>query len=106
MNLTVTVTYDINGSGSYNVNIPANSNVSIGVPTNNPGTFHYNLVSIQYLNSEPPICSTPITGTATINVVAQPVPVITGPTNICAETTGHVYTTEAGMTNYTWVVSA
>ncbi len=106
MNLTVTVTYNINGSGSYNVNIPANSNVSIGVPTNNPGTFHYNLVSIQYLNSEPPICSTPITGTATINVVAQPVPVITGPTNICAETTGHVYTTEAGMTNYTWVVSA
>ena len=106
MNLTVTVTYNINGTGSYNVNIPAKSNVSIGVPTNSSGTFHYNLVSVQYLNSEPPTCSTPITGTATINVVPQPVPVITGPTNICAETTGHVYTTEAGMTNYNWVVSA
>ena len=106
MNLTVTVTYDINGSGSYTVNIPANSNVSVAVPTNNAGTFHYNLLSVQYLNSEPPICSTTITGTATIEVVALPIPGLTGPTNICAETSGNVYTTEAGMTNYVWTVSA
>ena len=63
--------------------------------------------SVQYLDSNPPACpNTSITGTATVNVIALPVPVISGPTNICAEKTGNVYSTEAGMSNYTWVVSA
>jgi hypothetical protein len=106
MSLTVVVTYNINGTGSTNVNIPANSNVLLAVPTNTAGTFNYNLESVQYLNSEPPICPATITGTATVNVIPQPLPVITGPTNICAETAGNVYTTDVGMTNYLWTVSS
>ncbi|GAB1451515.1 hypothetical protein MASR2M47_15710 [Draconibacterium sp.] len=107
MGLTVMVTYTINGSGSNVVNIPANSNVPISAPTNFAGTFQYDLVSVQYLNSEPPICANnAITGSATIVITPLPVPVITGPTNICAETAGNVYTTEAGMSSYEWVVSA
>lgn len=34
-----------------------------------------------------------------------PVPGIAGPLTICQGSTGNVYTTEAGMTNYTWIVS-
>jgi len=35
-----------------------------------------------------------------------PLPVITGPSNVCINSTGNVYTTQAGMTNYIWSVSA
>jgi len=35
-----------------------------------------------------------------------PTPVITGPANVCAGSSGNVYYTEAGKTNYTWIVSA
>jgi len=41
-----------------------------------------------------------------VTVNAAPVPTITGPTSICSSTAGNVYTTEAGMTNYVWAVSA
>jgi hypothetical protein len=35
-----------------------------------------------------------------------PVPTITGPSTVCAASTGNVYTTQPGMTAYTWAVSA
>ncbi len=35
-----------------------------------------------------------------------PTPAITGPANVCQGSSGNVYTTEAGKTNYTWIVSA
>jgi hypothetical protein len=35
-----------------------------------------------------------------------PTPVITGPANVCAGSSGNVYVTEAGKTNYTWIVTA
>ncbi|MEZ5104642.1 MAG: HYR domain-containing protein [Draconibacterium sp.] len=105
MNLAVVATYSINGTNIQNVNVPSKSNVSVPVPTNLAGVYEYNLVSVQYLESNPPTCAnTLITGTATIEVIALPVPTITGPTNICAETADNVYETEAGMNNYTWVV--
>ncbi len=46
------------------------------------------------------------TATGTITVNPRPVPTITGPATVCAVSTGNVYTTEAGMTGYTWVLSA
>ncbi|TSA26254.1 MAG: hypothetical protein D4R67_08175 [Bacteroidetes bacterium] len=30
---------------------------------------------------------------------------ITGPTSVCEGTSGHIYTTESGMTNYVWTIS-
>lgn len=41
-----------------------------------------------------------------VTVNARPAPTITGPTAMCASTSGHVYTTQAGMTGYVWTVSA
>ena len=51
MNLAVMVTYEINGTSIHTINIPSRSNASIPVPTNIAGTFTYDLVSIQYLDS-------------------------------------------------------
>lgn len=42
----------------------------------------------------------------TVNVNAVPIPTITGPANACSGSTGNVYTTQSGMTNYQWTVSA
>jgi hypothetical protein len=44
--------------------------------------------------------------TYNVNVLNSPVPTITGPATTCKDTPGNVYTTEAGMTNYAWTVSA
>lgn len=41
--------------------------------------------------------------TATIN--ALPTPTITPTSNVCANSTGNVYTTQSGMTNYVWTVT-
>jgi len=35
-----------------------------------------------------------------------PLPTITGPSSACVNSTGNLYTTQAGMTNYCWSVSA
>jgi hypothetical protein len=46
---------------------------------------------------------TPITFTITVN--PRPVPTISGNTPVCLNSSGNVYTTEAGMTNYVWTVT-
>jgi hypothetical protein len=46
---------------------------------------------------------TPITFTITVN--PRPVPTITGNTPVCLNSTGNVYTTEAGMSNYVWTIT-
>ena len=46
------------------------------------------------------------TATGTVSVYPLPVPVISGPTSICGiPSSGNVYSTETGMTNYTWTIS-
>ncbi len=42
---------------------------------------------------------------APVNVYALPAPTINGNSTACINSTGNVYTTEAGMSNYTWTVS-
>ena len=51
-------------------------------------------------------CSNNMAGSAVINYYPLPIPTITGPASVCAGSTGNVYTTETGMTVYTWTVSA
>ena len=41
----------------------------------------------------------------TISVIGLPVPTITGPNDVCVNSTGNVYTTETGKTNYVWTVT-
>jgi hypothetical protein len=46
------------------------------------------------------------TDSKTITVNPLPVPVITGPDDICVTSAGNLYQTAPGMTNYIWTVSA
>ena len=59
-------------------------------------------VSINYTNASGCTAASPIVLNITVN--ALPVPAITGPASVCIEYAGNVYTTQAGMTGYTWTV--
>jgi len=41
-----------------------------------------------------------------VTVLSHPLPVITGSASVCAGSAGNSYATTAGMTGYTWTVSA
>jgi len=64
-----------------------------------PGTFTVSLI-VTNING----CKDTIYKSVPIN--AAPVPAISGPQTVCAGTSSHVYTTEAGMNNYLWTVSS
>ena len=51
-------------------------------------------------------CNGPATTTHIVTVNGLPVPAIIGPAAACSGSTGNLYSTAAGMTNYIWVVSA
>ncbi len=73
MSLPVNVTFTINGMAQSPMPVPANGNQSIAIPTDPPGTFTYNLVSVAYTDN--PYCSNTITGIATVTV--NPLPTFT-----------------------------
>ena len=45
------------------------------------------------------------TSSVAITIVPLPLPVITGPASVCAGSTGNLYSTQTGKTNYQWSVS-
>ncbi len=103
--MIVEATYTVNGTDTNTVVIPLFTPVQIPVPTNNPGVFTYELIQVAYI-TEPYCFTTDVNDTAQIVVIEPPVPTISGPDEVCAATDGHVYTTEAGMTDYVWNVSS
>jgi hypothetical protein len=103
-NAVIKVIYNINGAGNFTANIPAVAAVSVAVPTSVAGDFDYELVSAQYITT--PECINPVTGIARFTILNPATPTITGPDTLCAGSTGNVYTTEPGMTNYIWSISA
>jgi hypothetical protein len=60
-------------------------------------------VSVNYNNANSCYAATPTLYNVTVNPL--PAPTITGPSPACAASTGNVYITEAGMTEYTWTIS-
>ncbi|WP_346861882.1 HYR domain-containing protein [uncultured Draconibacterium sp.] len=101
----VQATYTVNDIDTNVVTIPFATPVQVPVPTNVPGDFDYVLISVRYISE--PFCSNPdVRDTARVTVIEPPVPTISGPSSICALTGGHIYTTEPGMTNYVWNISA
>ncbi|HQH18277.1 MAG TPA: gliding motility-associated C-terminal domain-containing protein [Bacteroidales bacterium] len=51
-------------------------------------------------------CSKLMNDSAVIVLHLMPHPTITGPNNVCEGTANNIYVTEAGMSNYSWTVSA
>jgi acetyl esterase/lipase len=61
-------------------------------------------VSVNYTNASGCTAAAPVVFNVTVNPL--PVPTLAGPTPVCVNSTGNVYTTQAGMTGYAWTVSA
>ncbi len=96
------------GMTGYTWAISAGGTITSGAGTNSIlvtwTTAGPQTLSVNYTNANGCQALTPTVYNVTVN--ALPVPTITGPNSICVNTTNNVYTTEAGMTNYTWTVSA
>jgi hypothetical protein len=80
----------VSGTGTYSVNIlwTATGNQTVGV---------------YYTDQNG--CTAPSVSTKNVTVHPLPFPSITGATVLCAASSGITYTTEAGMTSYTWMIS-
>ncbi|MCX6249766.1 MAG: T9SS type A sorting domain-containing protein [Bacteroidetes bacterium] len=92
---------------SYTWTVPNGASITAGSGTNTI-TVSYSSsatsgnVTVTGNNS----CSSGSTSTLAVTVNPAPVPTITGPSNTCAGSATYNYTTEASMTNYSWVISA
>ena len=74
---------------------------TVTITWNTPGAQS---VSINY--NDPNGCTAVSAFVLPVTINTLPVPTISGNNNLCAGTTGVVYSTQAGMTNYLWLVSA
>ena len=95
---------------NYQWNISAGGIITAGGGVNdNTVTVTWNTAGVQtvgvnYTNTNGCATGSPTVNNVTVN--PTPTPTVTGDNTACSGTTGHVYTTEAGMTNYVWTVSA
>jgi PKD repeat protein len=97
------------GMTNYIWSITGGNITSGGTLTDNTVTVTWNTagaesVSVNYTNASNCTAAAPVIKTVTVN--ALPVVTLAGPASVCKNSTGNIYTTEAGMSNYLWVVSA
>ncbi|MEI7727811.1 MAG: T9SS type A sorting domain-containing protein, partial [Bacteroidota bacterium] len=95
------------GMAGYTWNISAGGTITAGAGTNSItvtwNTAGSQSVSVNYSNASGCAAATASVFNVTVNQSA--VPVITGPEAVCAVSTGNIYSTQTGMTGYSWVVS-
>ena len=98
------------GMSNYVWTVSAGGTITAGGgATNNTVTVTWTTVgarsvSVNYTQNG---CTTPTPGTYAVNVKPLPTPTVaSGPNDVCVNSTGNVYTTQAGKTNYVWTVSA
>ncbi|MDD2964862.1 MAG: T9SS type A sorting domain-containing protein [Bacteroidales bacterium] len=107
VNSTGNVYQTQSGMTAYNWSVSAGGTITAGAGTNSItvtwNTTGAQSVSVNYTNSSG--CSASTATSYPVAVNALPVPVITGPANVCAGSSGNVYTTQSSMTGYNWTVS-
>jgi len=98
----------IPNAASYTWTLPAGATITAGANTNSiTVSFSVSAVSGDITVYGTSVCGTGALSPAfAITVNPQPVPTITGPATVCINSSGNLYTTEAGMTGYLWTVSA
>lgn len=97
-----TFVYNLNNGAPITVSSPTGTH-TINVPTNVPGVFNYNLVSVQESSAQ--ACSQQQTGTATVEVKTLPTASISGSNEVCVNATtpvNVVFTGAAGAAPYTF----
>jgi len=100
-----TFIYNINGGASQTISTTTGNTVTIPAPTDNTGTFTYNLVSVQEGSAQ--ACSQVQPGSAVITVNPLPTASITGTTEVCRNAVSPVitFTGGAGVAPYTFTYS-
>jgi len=95
------------GMTGYTWTVSAGGNITAGAASSSITvtwtTSGAKTVTVTYTNANGCAAATP--SSYAVNVSALPTPTITGPSVVCANQSGVVYTTEAGMTGYNWSVS-
>ena len=98
------------GMSNYIWTISAGGTItSGGTITDNTVTVTWNTagaqtVSVNYINANTCTAASPVSYPVTVQPL--PVPVISGLNMLCQGTSGVIYSTQPGMTNYLWTVSA
>lgn len=95
------------GMTNYSWNVTGGTITSGGQTTDNSATITWNTpgpqsVSVMYSNSNG--CSPSAPDILNVTVNPLPNPTISGNFNVCVNSSGNTYTTEAGMTNYAWTI--
>jgi len=92
---------------NYNWTVPAGASIVSGAGTTSINVdFSPSAVSGNITVTGTNFCMTGPAGNLAITVNPMPVPLISGPAASCVLSAGNVYTTDAGMSNYSWTVSA
>jgi len=96
------------GNTSYTWSVSAGGTITGGAGTNSItvswNTAGAQTVSVNYNNTYG--CSAPGPTVYNVTVNTSPVPTITGSSTACVSYTNNTYSTQTGMTGYTWAVSA
>jgi uncharacterized protein (TIGR02145 family) len=96
------------GMTSYNWTISPGGTITAGSGTNSI-TVTWNTVGAQTVSvgyTDPNSCTSLSPTVYNVTVNSLPFPVIGGPVSVCDGSTGNIYTTLPGMSNYQWNVSA
>jgi hypothetical protein len=108
VNVTGNVYTTQTGMTGYSWTVSAGGTITAGTGTNaitvTWSTTGAKTVTVNYINASNCTAATPASYAVTVN--ALPTPTITGTSNVCQGASGVVYTTQTGMTNYLWTVSA
>jgi hypothetical protein len=96
------------GMTGYLWTVSAGGTINSGAGTNaiavSWNTLGAKTITVNYTNTNNCTSAAPTVFNVTVN--ALPVPAISGPANVCAASTGKIYSTQTGMTGYQWTVSA
>ncbi len=96
----------ISGATGYNWTVPSGTTITAGANTNTiTVNFSVTATSGNITVAGTNFCGTGALASLAITVNALPVPTISGINSLCQNTTGVVYTTQPGMTNYLWSVT-
>ncbi|NVO11007.1 MAG: hypothetical protein HXX16_13685 [Bacteroidales bacterium] len=96
------------GMTAYNWTVTGGTVTAGGTATSNSVTISWGAagtghVKVNYTNTNGCTAAAQTDMSVTINPL--PAPTISGPANVCSGSTGNIYTTQTGMTAYSWTVT-
>ncbi len=92
-----TFTYNINGGANQQVTTSIGNSVTVAAPTNVPGIFTYNLISVQDGSSA--ACSQAQAGSAVVTINPLPTATISGVIAVCQNAVAPLITFTGGSSN-------